>query len=72
MTQHLWVNHQASDKMRKEKVLKNRKKTEEEDEFNGLVKKKEERKNNQFQEAKKMALSEHRWHLKSIVSSGSI
>ena len=41
--------------------MKNKKKTEEEDEFNGLVKKKEERKNNQFQEAKKMALSEHRW-----------
>jgi hypothetical protein len=30
MTRHLWVNHQASGKMRKEKVLKNRKKTEEE------------------------------------------
>jgi len=39
MTLHLWVNHQASDKMRKEKVLKNRKKTEEEDEFNGLGRK---------------------------------
>jgi len=61
MTQHLWVNHQASDKMRKEKVLKTRKKTEEEDEFNGLVKKKDGRKKKQIQEAKKKALSDHRW-----------
>ena len=60
MTRHLWVNHHLSDIKRKEKGMKNKKKTEEEDEFNGLVKKKEERKNNQFQEAKKMALSEHR------------
>jgi len=65
MTQHLWVNHQASDKMRKEKVLKTRKKTEEEDEFNGLVKKKDGRKKKQIQEAKKKALSDHRWHSES-------
>jgi len=60
MTRHLWVNHQASDKMRKENVLKNRKKTEEEFEFNGLVKKTELWKNKHFQEAKKKALSDHR------------
>ena len=48
--------------MRKEKVLKNRKKTEEEDEFNGLGRKKDGRKKKQIQEAKKKALSDHRWH----------
>ena len=63
MTLHLWVNHQASDKMRKEKVLKNRKKTEEEDEFNGLGRKKDGRKKKQIQEAKKKALSDHRWQM---------
>ena len=53
--------------MRKEKVLKNRKKTEEEDEFNGLGRKKDGRKKKQIQEAKKKALSDHRWQYTAFI-----
>jgi len=39
MTRHLWVNHHLSDSKPKEKGLINKKKTEEEDKFNGLGRK---------------------------------
>jgi hypothetical protein len=60
ITRHLWVNHQVSDKMREEKGLKSRKKTEEKYGIYWIRKKTEERKKKHFQGATKVALSERR------------
>jgi hypothetical protein len=53
MTRHLQINNQASDRKREEKGLKNRKKTEEEFEFNGLRRKRISGRRNNFKRPRK-------------------